>query len=235
MLVKEILYHALRRAGVIQLTARTASQAEMDDAFANLNWLMDSFLADGLLYYSSSGEDCNLTASKGVYTIGPGGEFPFPRPSTIAAASVVHGGDTTEPVKPLNVQQWAALDNQKEISSFGPDFLYYESSLPLGKIHIAPMPMAAMVMTIYVPLPIAQFSAQDSIVTLPPAYLQLIIYNLAVQLSTTPRFRRFPMDPIVPQIAAQTRDDIRRFNADLAAALGLGLAPAAAPVEAHAK
>lgn len=234
MLVKDILYHALRRAGVIQLTARTVSQAEMDDAFANLNWLMDSFLADGLLYYSSSGQDCSLTASKGVYTIGPGGEIPFPRPSSIAAASVVHG-DTTEPVKPLNVAQWAALDNQKEISSFGPDFLYYESSLPLGKIHIAPLPMSSMTMTIYVPLPIAQFLDVNSVVTLPPAYLQLIIYNLAVQLSTTPRFRRFPMDPLVPQIAAQTRDDIRRFNADLAAALGLGLAPAAQPVEAHAK
>ena len=126
--------------------------------------------------------------------------------------------------------QWAALDNQKEISSFGPDFLYYEALIPLANVHIAPMPMSAMTMTIYVPLPIGQFAAQDSNVVLPPAYLSMIIYNLAVEVSLTPRFRRFEMQPGVIVLADRYKAEIRRFNAELV----LG-APALAAAEAPAK
>jgi hypothetical protein len=216
MIVSELLYQSLRHAGVIQLSGRTVSASEMADAFVTLNALIDALNAEQLAVYAVERKTGTLSASTSVYTVGTGATFNFARPAKIEAASVLVGSPAHDQhVEVMTASEWAKVTNKGEVSNFGPRYLFYEALNPTGNVHVAPMPVGTMTLVMYVWAQIAQFANQAATVTLPPAYLKLITYNLAVELSLTPRFRRFAMDPGVAAIAKQAKADVANLNAQL--------------------
>jgi hypothetical protein len=209
MIVSELLYRALRLAGAVQLAGRSASATEMTDAFATLNALIDGWNAEGLSVHAIERSFFALQANVGQYTIGTGGDLNTPRPPKIEAAHGMVGTPLMEPpIKICTATEWANIPLKGETSNFGPRNLFYEATHPIG---------------LYLWKQLAQFASQSSTISLPAAYQRAIEYNLAVELSLTPRFRRFAMDPGVAEKAAEFKQAIRELNAGL----NFGFTPAA--------
>jgi hypothetical protein len=224
MTVSELLYRALRLAGAVQLSGRTASASEMSDAFNTLNSLIDGWNAEGLTVHAITRSSFSLQANVGQYTIGAGGDFNVTRPPKIEAAHGIVGTPVVEPpIKICTAPEWAAVALKGETSNLGPRNLFYEATHPLGKIYFHPVPSAAMSVALYLWKPLAQFANQSETVNLPSGYLRAVEYNLAVELSLTPRFRRFAMDAGVAAKAAEFKQAIRELNAGL----NFGMTPAA--------
>lgn len=68
-------------------------------------------------------------------------------------------------------------------------------------------------MALYVWSQLAAFALQSSTVVLPPGYQRAIIYNLAVELSLSPRFVRSKLDPGVAALAKQYKGELGQLNA----------------------
>lgn len=216
MTVSQLLYDALRLAGVVQLAGRTASTAEMDDAFRALNNLVDGWNAEKLSVYAIERQVFALAANTQSYTIGTGATWNTPRPPKIEAAHVIVGTPSIErEVAVLPAVAWAAIPFKGESSNLGPQNLCYEALIPSGKVWVHPIPSASMSIALFVWGQIAAFASQASNVDLPAGYARAITYNLAIELANTPRFRRFPMDPNVAALAAKYKAEIQAKNAEL--------------------
>jgi hypothetical protein len=216
VIVSELLYSALRLAGVLGQAGRTASATEMTDAFTALNNLVDNWNAEKLAVYAIEKKVVALTASTAEYTIGTGGAFAFPRPPKIEAAHCIVGTPAIDQViKVCSPAEWAAILIKGETTNLGPRNLFYEATLPLGKVYFHPIPSATMGAALFVWSQLAAFASQAATVTLPTGYLDAVIYNLAVDLSLTPRFVRFPMDPAVVGRAAEYKAALKAHNAEL--------------------
>jgi hypothetical protein len=216
MLVSDMLYTALRLAGVVQAAGRSLSTAEMSDAFDTLNALIDGWNGEDLALYAIEQKSKTLTAVAS-FTIGPTGDLvTTARPVKIQAAEV-YVGLLSRAVKVMSADEWGGLQVKGEISNVGPEALFYEPNIPNGTVRVAPIDAGtnANSLKLYVWSQLSQFAAQGDTVTLPPAYLRAIEYNLAVELSLGPRFIRFPMDPNVPAKAADFKAKIVQMNAQL--------------------
>ncbi|HUQ93001.1 MAG TPA: hypothetical protein VM120_15070 [Bryobacteraceae bacterium] len=78
MVVSELLYTALRLAGMFQLSGRTSSTTELADAFAALNALVDGWNADGLTIFAIEKKVCTLAASTSLLHDRPGRDVRVP-------------------------------------------------------------------------------------------------------------------------------------------------------------
>jgi len=234
MTVHDLIHQAFRLAGVIQLAGRDASDDEYTEALFMLNALTDAWSANGLLISGIERKVVDLTPGKNSYTMGPGGDWNFRRPAKIEAADTIVGTPIFEQQVHVNTaKQWAALMNKGEISNFGPTDLYMENISPLANVLICPMALNSMQMTLYVWGSIGSFSSADEDLSgLTPGYLQLLLHQLAVELSLAPRFRRAPMDPLVVQTAQTALAELIKLNAQVN--YGLPTVPVE-PVEAPSK
>jgi hypothetical protein len=86
----ELLYPALRLAGILGAPGRTASTSELADAFDALNRMLGSWTIQDELIYGIQANRYNLSPSKVSYTIGPtGADCIAPRPIRITHATLV--------------------------------------------------------------------------------------------------------------------------------------------------
>ena len=85
--VLNIVNRALRLIGVSQ-TGEAAGSEEAADAFLALNMLTSEWNNESLMLFGFMNELFPLTATTGVYTIGPGGDIDTARPQQITRAFV---------------------------------------------------------------------------------------------------------------------------------------------------
>lgn len=216
MVVSDLLYTSLRLAGILHAAGRTASTSVMLDAFNSLNALVDAWNAEQLSVYAIERRTFTLTIGVGTYTIGIGGALNTPRPIKIERANGVIGNPEVNPeIEIITAEDWAEMPFKVDSSLFGPTKLFYQSSYPLGTIYFTPAPAGPASVHLYVWAQFTQFALQAEVLALPPAYLRALEYNLAVELSAHPQFRRFPMDPTVAKMAAEFKNAIRELNAQV--------------------
>lgn len=224
MTVETLLYDALRLAGIVQLSGRTASTTEMADAFRALNHLIDGWNAEKLSVYAIERKTFALAANTASYTIATGATWDTARPPMIEAAHVIVGSPAIErPIAILPAAAWAAIPLKAQTSNFGPESLFYEALVPTGKVWVHPIPTASMSIALFVWGQLTAFEAQDDDVDFPAGYARAITYNLAVELANAPRFRRFAMDANVAALADRYKAEIQAKNAQLL--YGLSITP----------
>jgi len=106
----DILYPALRLAGVITAAGRGPSVSQKADAFAALNRMVDSWFQQRLMIYTILLSRYTMVPSQTSYTIGPGGDFEAKWPVEIKSAAIILRGPTEVymPLKLLTHAEWAA-------------------------------------------------------------------------------------------------------------------------------
>jgi hypothetical protein len=204
----EILYPALRLAGVVTAAGRGPSLSQKTDAFAALNRMLDSWTQQRLLIYAQQTERYTLEPSQTSYTIGPGGDFDTARPVKITAASILTGG-THSPLEILTAADWASK-SLREVPTTIPTELYCDYANPIATLYLYGYPTAGGELELWTWQILDQFTSQASDVSLPPGYLEAVVYQLAVRLSG--QFQTI-MRPDVFQIAREAKAVIKAFNA----------------------
>lgn len=159
-----------------------------------LQRLIDRYNAKEAMIYSVDFQVFTLNPGPGPVTIGPGATFDVAqRPVSIESASLImnNGSPSTEQVEfPLNMRDdaWWAQQNIKGLSSTLPTDLYYSPNWPNGQLYFWPAPTAANQVRLELRYVIGQIKTYNFQFSMPPAYWDLIICELAIDCA--PSFER---------------------------------------------
>ena len=181
---QDLINRALRRITVLG-ESQTASSAQSNDAFNDLNALLDQWQAESLMIPDVSRDTWTITSGTATYTVGSGGDVNIVRPVYIDHINFI---DTSQSpnlelqLQPLTEDAWSKVP-QKSLTSTYPTMWYYSATYPLGTLTFWPVPTSTTLSgAIYSGTAVAQFTGLTQSLSLPPIYQRLIITNLAVEL-----------------------------------------------------
>lgn len=187
MTVLELLTTSMHRLGYLE-AVETPSDADAQAVMQAANDWIDQMRLDDLLVYRIVRSVFDLQANVASYTIGPGGTFDTARPVDIDRCGVIPDPSSSIPQEiplgpPLTVQQYAMVPS-KGITAQYPTAVYYDPGIAggLGTIYPLPVPNSATPdLVLYLPEVIAEFTALDTALELPPGYRRMLITNIAVE------------------------------------------------------
>lgn len=205
----EIIIEALLLHGVIYpgQTISAEAQATSEKGF---NLMLGEWNATGHAVYAvvRTGPH-TLVSGTADYTIGTGGTFAIARPEKIEAWAVSSSSGAASNGVPVDPATFAAIAKDRSATGSLIDALNYESSYPLGTLHLYPKPNGGT-LELWVWQQFAEITDFTAAVAFPPGYLKAIIYNLAIDLA--PKFGR-PLDPTVKLKADECKAALGSVNA----------------------
>lgn len=207
----DLLYPALRMAGVLTAAGRKASASQLADAFQAVNRMIDAWRLERLLVFTVRVDRYTLSPSQTSYTIGPGGNFDAPRPTRITAANIVTtsgGSEVHLPLRILTDREWSAK-RLTVIPTTIPTQLYFDGAFPVSRLYLWGYPTEANDLELYTWQQLDGFDTQTDPVDVPPAYLDALVYGLAVRLGHM--FGTAVRGDILTQ-ATRARAVIKAFN-----------------------
>jgi hypothetical protein len=218
MLVQDVIYVALRLAGIFPGPGRGASADMLADAFEALNMMFDFWSTNRLMVYTIGRQLFNLNSSQQVYQIGSGAaDFNVPRPPKIELAGIVIESNPQQPLELpmalLSYEDWRNIP-VKNITCGFPLQLYYDAQFPVGNINVYPVPTQPCQLALYLWQTMTPVAQLTSPISFPPGYLKAIEYNLAVELA--PRWPdRAKLSPLVIDGARMSLAWIKSINAPM--------------------
>jgi len=210
----QIVNPAFRLANVMQAPGRAKAAEWNAEALDILNALIDDLNTQRLVVYTIQRILQPLRAGQQTYQIGlTSPDWNIPRPSRVENASLIYQSGSDQPLElPITIidtEQWQDIP-VKNIASPVPRCLYYDRAYPLGNVSLWPLPSVSYQIALYLWLQLSQFGSLSDPVSLPPGYLRMLQYNLAVELE--PRYPRTEMRPSVWTIAEATKEHIKSLN-----------------------
>lgn len=209
----------LKLSGVLGL-GQTANAEDTNDAFDMLNMMLSTWNRKRWLVYRLVDIACVADGSQ-FYTVGPTGDFDVARPDRIESAYVrmlnqsqIMGQMSSTVDYPLDIleahEDYGAL-TLKNLVAF-PAAVFYDSNVPFGNLYVYPIPTSKYEIHIIVKETLKQFSNLTDDITLPPEYLDAIMWNLAARLR--PMYGQQP-DPTIIAVAKSSLNVIRGANTQI--------------------
>jgi hypothetical protein len=207
----QIICPALKKLGVLA-TGENPSAQEQTDVLGALNMMIDSFSLERLFIPAILRESFSLVAGQQTYQMGSGApDFNTVRPQKITNALVqAYGVNPVAelPMRIINKDEYASII-VKSIQSTIPICLYNDNAYPYCNLSIWPVSSVVTPMILYSQKQLSDFAAATSAVSLPPGYLELLIYNLAVRIA--PDFG-VPAPEDVVALAVSSMERAKRAN-----------------------
>jgi hypothetical protein len=196
---------ALKNASLLGV-GQTANPEDLNDVYNLLNGMMGIWSRNRWLIWHLL--DLSVPTPQNTqrqYSIGPGGDFDFPRPDRLEAAyfrQFVSGGSGSGPVDfPLTILQ--SMEDYAQVAlkylTTWPQAVFYDAAFPFGQVLPVPIPnVPNSELHILIKDTLNQFASLTTPVYLPPEYYETIWSNLALRVGAT-----FP--------GASLTDDTRRL------------------------
>lgn len=210
-----IITDALMDLGVLaDEETPTASQAA--GALRRLNNMIDSWNIEKLMLYANTEYTFPLVANKGIYTLGPTGDFVMPRPTSISNCFV---RNTSLPAAqrydfPLYIYNDDEYQNVrlKSLTSTLPQGINFDMSAPLVTAYLYPVPSTTLYTLIIWTQDLISNVSLDTVIVFPPGYKRALQANLAVELASS-----YQVQPsqILLDVARQSKADIKTINFQL--------------------
>lgn len=181
---QEILNSAFRKIGILG-RGEVLSAEDSQDAKLALNLMLASWSIRQIAVLVTILDSLTLVAGQRVYTIGMSGtpDFATTRPKQILNASLKDLTDNVfTPIDIISEDQYL-LYGDREVVPGRTNKLYYERTMPNGTITLYWIPDKAYQLDIYSQKPFTEITDLDAAFDLDEAYLEPIIYNLAVRLA----------------------------------------------------
>ena len=211
MTVRDLCLAALQRIATVG-AGELPPQHDLDLALARLNALVPSWRTRPLLDYASVRTVHALTATDGVYTLGPGGDISLPRPAFPPRLRLVDTSTTpaTEfPIAVLTTERAYADLPQKALTSAWPTQVYYNATAPLATLTFYPvLTSTTLAVAVYTPVAGATLALTD-VLELPPGYA--LFYQEALAVHLCPDFERQP-SPVLVESAREARQTLAAPN-----------------------
>jgi hypothetical protein len=214
MQVGNLLYDALRLAGVMPRPGMGYSNTDSTEALGIANAFIDYLATQRLLVFQIGQYEFNVVANQQDYTIGPGApDFPVPhRPVRIEFASLIQVSSpdtslpTYLPLSILNAQDWASIA-VPAITSSTPQKLYYKPDWPLGLCRLWPVPQISNQIALWLWEVIEQMVNLTDTISFPPGYYRMLKYNLAVEFASL-AWHDATQHPLNPMVIDQARESM---------------------------
>lgn len=214
----DIITMSLLDAGVTGQGA-TPSAFDQANALQRLNWMVSQWRQQRYLVYVLRTIGLTSTGAQS-YTVGPGGDYDLDvRPDRLEAAffrqlTQSQPNQIDYPLELIFSREDYNNIAIKQLSSF-PNFIFYESSYPLGRIYPWPVPQSAIyAVHITVKEAIDQVTQDDlaTDVDLPAEYMQALYLSLAENIRMA---YKLPHDAVLEGMARGARDVLRASNAQI--------------------
>ena len=186
-----------------------------NDALQVFNDMVDSWNTMRLAIFTTRSDDFPLVLGQQSYTLGPGGDFDFPRPPRIDGMSAILLYDPSNPVEvPIvmyTVDQWQNQVPVKEVTGSFPLICYDDGGFPLRTLNMWPIQSTGVVnnVRIYSWQALTGAAALNTVISVPPGYRQAFRFGLAVLLGA--EFNA-AVPPLVSTIAVQSLALIKSLN-----------------------
>lgn len=204
----DIIRGAFRILGILA-ASETPTAAEEADGLTSLNDMLDSWAGEQLVLHATLRSTHTLTPSLSPHTIGAAGTFNTTRPVRVDRASLTlaSAAGTETPLQLLSDAEWQAT--QGKTTAGTPTALWVETSYPLMKLHLNPIPSAADTLVLYTWQQIGRFATTATTFDLPPGYARAIRYNLAKEIA--PEYG-VSMSAEAADIANDSKATLKRLN-----------------------
>jgi hypothetical protein len=217
MTARDLVTTALLKLGVLA-EGEVATAPQAMGGLRVLNSMVDAWSLEGLLVYVIDRQTFALVSGVGTYTLGPGGQW---NTTPLYGAGVkrpvqIENAWWQEPVSlveyPLNLLHdhgdYQALCSIPMSTSMPMD-VWYEPSVPLGRVFIYPTPTLPANVILYLWHPWDSAVTLDSVLTLAPGYQRLLEFQLAVDLSTE---YAGTLRPDITALASEAKENVQRMN-----------------------
>lgn len=206
---------AMDTIGALNLD-ETPTPAELSNGLTRLNMMLDAWSIDNLMLMGAIMESFALTAGKGAYTIGIGGDFNTAVPSAISDAFIRDGANQDTPLDIITQDAYNAIAD-KNASQGRPERLYYDKgptqqTAPLGLLWFYPVPDTSYTLFMGQQKALTELTTVNDTVSFQTAYYEALLYNLALRLyrSFFKHGRSIPGDII--GLAKESKETIERMN-----------------------
>jgi len=206
--VQQLFYDAYADAGLIAFEQTGLNPDQVAECQQIYNRFIDSLQLDGMTCSHVARLLFPITPSKGIYTVGPNGDWDPAQGTTLAgvagqiasnypvrierASAVVTTepnflGPPEYPMRMLSIDEYQSWILKQQTSNW-PWCAYYEpafqSSGGLGILHLLYVPTDADQVALYLEETLAQIDAtQDAPVMFRPGYYDMIASNMAVRIA----------------------------------------------------
>jgi hypothetical protein len=208
MTAADLIKGSFRVLGILE-PGESLEASMQADAFAALNDMVDGWANERLTLFSNARSTYTLTPGLNPHTIGVGGTFNVERPMAVDRASIVPStaAGTERPLALLSEAEWQGL--QGKTSAGSPFSMWYQTTYPLGRLWLNPVPDAADTLVLYVLAQLGRFASVSATVDLPPGYTRALKYNLAKELA--PEYG-VKLSAEAADIANESKADLKRIN-----------------------
>jgi len=209
---QSLIQTALEQLGVYA-PGETMSAADSSRGLQLLNAMMDSWSNESLSCYAIQEYSCPLVVGQNQYTVGPGGDVNNTRPLKLiegpVAAYIMDENQNRYPVAVIPRDRWNAIGLLTNTSNV-PDTIFYDPQYPLGLLNVFPTPNQGNTLYFDAYLQLSDFTDLTTAMTLPSGYEAAIFSNLALWMK--PFFKDAQIDPLIVDLASQTKAAIKRTN-----------------------
>jgi hypothetical protein len=193
-------------------SGETPTDQELTDGRAVLNDVLDSLNAERLMIYTIQPQTLTLVAGTQAYTVGEGGDLNVPRPPKIEKIILrdnTSGTALDSPLKLYTLEEYGKI-SQKTFGNSYPCGVYDDAGYPTRSLKFLPIPGANLQAIIFGWYPLAQVTANDDTIALPPAYAKALRWQLAADLF--PEYNLGESSPSLEAKAAKEWAKIRAMN-----------------------
>ncbi len=198
--VGEMIHSSMRLIGAIA-AGELLETKELDDAFVTFNQMVASWNTEGASLVARKKLTVSVSATNGPFTLPE-------RPVRIESGSVASGGIDSQ-LEIVDSAGWEATP-EKLAQSVYVRKLFCDYAYPTAAVYIAPVPRLPGTLEIWIYATLAEFTAVDQVIDLPPGYEIALRYNLAVAL--LPEYPRSEVDPTLLPQAQNYKASIVQLN-----------------------
>jgi hypothetical protein len=213
---------ALKNASLLGI-GQAPDPADLSDVFSLLQGMMGIWSRKRwLIWHLLDLSVPTLETAKRQYSIGPGGDYDFPRPDRLEAAYFRQfvvgpanngGGPVDFTLEIYNSMEDYATVALKFLTSW-PQAVFYDAAFPFGQIYPLPIPnVPNSELHVIIKDTLNQFPTQTTPVYLPPEYFEAIWTNLAIRVAAS--FPGSNLNPLTVGLAKAARSTIRGANAQI--------------------
>lgn len=209
---RDIITLALYDAGVFGQD-QTPNAVDINNGLIRLNNLLSQWSTQRWLIYHLIDLSVTCDGSE-YYTIGPSQQFDTPRPDRLEDGCFIRQNSPPQPNSPdwpLTLIQSREAYNHirlKQLGSF-PQYVFYDSGFPTGKVYAWPLPSNLYSLHILVKDQLQQFANLNINYNMPAPYLRAIRFNLQEELLVA---YKLPPDEKLSGLAQGALNAIRVSN-----------------------
>ena len=184
---RTLIRGAMRLIGVVE-SAENVPANEAQDALEALNAMLQSWSLERLLIWHIGRLSVPLLTGKQTYTLGPGGDIAGLRPLRLENALLNLGTTigTSGPLEwPVVILSQEEYERRFWLKAMGSQYVlavYLETSYPLARLHVWPVPFDSTTSLELFPwLPLIAVPDLDTEIDYPPGYERMLRAGLACE------------------------------------------------------